>query len=188
MTITAGKLDEIIIDGAVLYLTNTDISDPKTDLATIDADYLGTAKSEVTVTCKPTIREVEHMGKMGRKTNYDERITGYEVATEADILDYNAKTLAASLFAKGTSTATDYDLYVPKTKIEATDYKNLVVVGKKKGTTTPVVVVVENTYNGEGLTIVHKDNDESSNKMKFNGHYEVNSDTPPMKVFLPKVV
>lgn len=185
---TPAKFDDVIVDGAVLYLTNTDIADPKTDLSTIANDYLGTVKSSIAIKCKPVIREIEHLGKMGRKTAYDERITGYEISTEADILDYNAKTFGACLLEKGTTTATEHDVYIPKTKLAATDYKNLVVVGKKQGTDKPIVVVVENTYNMEGLQIEHKDNDESACKMTFEGHYEINSNVPPMKVFLPKVV
>lgn len=183
-------LKNIVIDGAVLYLTSTKIVDPKTDLATITKDYLGCAKSSITVVAKPTIREIEHMGKMERKTKGAERITGWEVSTEADILDLTKKTLEASLFVKSAegTAPVEHDRYVPKMDIADSDYKHLVIVGKQQGTNVPVVCVVENTYNGEGLTIDYKDNDESAAKMKFDGHYETNSNVPPYQQYIIKTV
>lgn len=185
---TVGKLDNVVIDGATLYYTSTSITDPKTNLATLTSDYLGVAKSSVTINCKPVIREIEHMGKMGRKTIYDERITGWEIEAEADVMDVNAKTLSASLFAKDTTTPpTNHDRYIPLNTLTGS-YKNLVVVGTMQGTTEKVVVVVKNTYNGEGLTVEFKDNDESSCKMKFNGHYVADSNVAPYEIYIQKAV
>lgn len=182
------KLQDIIIDGATCYFTATEITDPKVNLETIEADYLGTAKSSVAVTAKPLIREIEHLGKRERKTVYDERITGWEVTAEADILDLNEKTLETSLFIKdATGTApTKHDKYIPKANLSASDYKNLVIVGKMKSTSENVVLVIKNTYNAEGISIETKDNDESATKMVFNGHYEQDSDKAPIEIFAVK--
>lgn len=184
------ELQNIVIDGAVIYLTATEITDPKTQLAALTSDYLGCAKSSVNVVVKPAIREMEFMGKMGRKTKEAERITGWEVSCEADILDLTKKTLETSLFIKDTTEAvpTDHDRYVPKKGLSPTDYKHLVIVGKMQGTTVPVVCVIENTYNGEGIAIQYKDEDESAAKMKFEGHYEAGSDKPPFQKYILKTV
>ena len=185
-----GKLDSVVIDGATLYYTSTAITDPKTNLATITADYLGCAKSSISVVAKPNIRAIEHMGKMERKTNYDERITSWEVSCEADILDVNSKTLGASLMVKDTVTPpTGHDRYILKTGALATgDYKNLVIVGTQQGTTEKVVCVIKNTYNGEGMSLEFKDNDESAAKMKFIGSYEVDSMKAPFELYRQKEV
>lgn len=181
-----GKLDNVVIDGATLYYTSTSITDPKTNLSTLTADYLGVAKSSISVVCKATIREIDHMGKMGRKTNYDERIIGWEISAEADVMDVNSKTLGASLLVKDTtSPPTAHDRYIPTTAI-AGNYKNLVIVGTMQGTTEKVVCVIKNTYNGEGMTIEFKDNDESSCKMKFNGHYLADSNVAPYELYIQK--
>lgn len=185
----AGKFDNVVIDGATVYYTSIDITDPKVSLAALQADYLGTAKSSITVMCKPTIREMEHMGKMGRKTNYDERITGYEVEAEADLMDVTSKTLNASLLVKDTtSQPTAHDRYIPSTTIAAANYKHLVIVGKLQGSAENVVCIVKNTYNGEGLSVEFKDNDESASKMKFTGHYALGSDIAPYEIYIPKTV
>ena len=188
MAVEKKKLEDIVIDGASCYLTSSPITDPSTDLTTIENDYLGTAKSSVTVSAKPTIREIEHLGKKERKTKYDERITGWEVSAEADILDLNAKTLEASLFVKDTggTAPTKHDRYIPKVDLSTSDYKQLVIVGQMRKTGDNVVVVVKNTYNSDGLSIETKDNDESSTNMVFNGHYEEGSEVPPFEIYIVK--
>lgn len=184
-----GKFDNVVIDGATVYYTSVNITDPKVSLASLQADYLGTAKSSVTVLCKPIIREIEHMGKMGRKTSYDERITGYEVEAEADLMDVTSKTLNASLLVKDTTTVpTAHDRYIPSPVIAAVNYKHLVIVGKLQGSAENVVCIVKNTYNSEGLSIEFKDNDESASKMKFIGHYAIDSDIAPYQLYIPKTV
>lgn len=182
------KLDNIVIDGATLYYTATEITDPKVALATLTADYLGVAQKSIKVECKPVIREIDHMGKKDRKNNYDERITGWEVSCEADIMDLTAKTLTASLLVKDTaSLPTAHDRYIPKVSIASTDYKDLVIVGTMQGTTEKVICIIKNTYNGEGLSIEFKDNDESAAKMKFEGHYDIDSDKAPYELYIVKV-
>lgn len=186
---TIGKFDNVVIDGATVYYTSIDITDPKVSLAALQADYLGTAKTSITVMCKPTIREIEHMGKMGRKNNYDERITGWEVEAEADLMDVTAKTLGASLLVKDTNAQpTAHDRYIPSPTIAATNYKHLVIVGKLQGSAESVVCIVKKTYNSEGLSIEYKDNDESASKMKFIGHYALDSDVAPYEIYIPKTV
>ena len=186
---TVGKFDNVVIDGATVYFTSTDITDPKTSLAALQADYLGTAKTSITVMCKPTIREIEHMGKMGRKNNYDERITGWEVEAEADLMDITAKTLGACLLVKDTtSVPTAHDRYIPAPVIGSSNYKHLVIVGKLQGNGENVVCIVKNTYNSEGLSIEFKDNDESASKMKFIGHYALDSNVAPYEIYIPKTV
>lgn len=178
-------MKNVIIDGATLYYTNTDITNPDTDIETLKAGYFATAKAGVTILAKPIIREMEYAGKLGRKNVDDERIQGWEVTAECEVIDFHADVLTASLLEKGTTTGTKLEKYVPKATMEATDYKNLVVVGRVKGTTEPAVAVIKNTFNAEGLQFSMEDNNEAGNKMKFDGHY--NGEEMPFEIYLPKL-
>lgn len=178
------KIQDVVIDGAVLYLTTEQITDPKTQMTSLKNDYLGCAKSSITVVAKPRIRDIEFMGKKENMVKNTRRITGWEVSCEADILDLNTKTLSASLMDK--STNENFDIYTPKKSIDDNCYKNLVIVGTLEGEVEPIVLVVNNTFNEEGINVDFKDNDESAVKMKFNGHIDMETEKVPYQIFRPK--
>ena len=62
----------------------------------------------------------------------------------------------------------------------------LVIVGKVHNSDEPIIIVIENTYNGEGFEFEGKDNDESTATFTMNAHYKQDSDTAPCKIFVKK--
>lgn len=179
------KLKNVVIDGATLYYTNEDITDPETSLETLKASYFATAKAGVSILAKPIIREMEYAGKLGRKNVGDERVQGWEVTSECEVLDFHEAVLTASLFEKATTTGTKLDKFVPKATIGTSEYKNLVVVGRVKATNNPAIAIIKNTFNVEGTQFTMEDNNEAGNKMKFDGHYD--GEEIPFELYLPKL-
>lgn len=176
-----------VIDGATVYYPAPDITSIETDLAKIKEKLFATAKDSVTVTAKPLIREMEFSGKKGRKIVGGDRITGWEVQAEGTFLGVDEAMLSASLFEKVTNSSTKFDKYVPAKELLETAYNNMVIVGTVKGVDGDgVIAVIKNTYNEEGMTLEMKDNDESGCKTTFKGHYEMNSDVPPVEIYVVK--
>lgn len=174
-----------IVDSATAYYPAPDITAIDTDLALIKEKFFADAKDGITVIAKPIIREMEFSGKMGRKVVEAERITGWDISAEGSFLGITETLLKACLFEKTTDSSTKFDKYVAKEQLAATDYNNLVIVGKNiQG--EALIIVIKNTYNEEGLGLETKDLDESGCKAVFKGHYKINSNKAPIDVYMIK--
>ena len=79
-------------------------------------------------------------------------------------------------------------MYTPSNELADTDYKMLVIVGKVHNSDLPIIIVVENTYNGEGFEFEGKDNEESTATFTMNAHYKQDSDDVPCKIYCKKAV
>ena len=65
-------------------------------------------------------------------------------------------------------------------------FSNVLLVGTLTKTQEPILVLIKNTYNSEGLTLETKDKDEAGVKMKLVGNYNMGSNEPPVDIFVPK--
>jgi hypothetical protein len=74
--------------------------------------------------------------------------------------------------------------------IALTDYiENITYVGKKSGSTEPVIIQIYNALNTTGLTLQTKDKDEALIALEFVGHYAADElETPPFAIYYPKPV
>ena len=174
-------MKNIVIDTASVYLGGT-ITDPA-ELSGLAEHLLGTTKGGVSITLKPNLRDIEFDGKLERKVKGMSRVLGWEVSAECEVLELTEKVLNGSLMTKKSDSLTKHDKYVPSNDL---DYKDLVVVGKLLGTKDPIVCVIKNVYNSEGLNLETKDSDEATCKMSFQGHYTLGSDEAPCDFYIPK--
>lgn len=179
----------IVIDSGVIYYGDFDISTLDNLMATISGNELGLIKSSLKFEAKPELRDIEHAGSLERKIKGMQRILKWDVSAEADILDFNEKVITSSLIKKETNTSTKFDVYSPSTEMADTDYKDLLIVGKKHKSGEPIVIHIFNSYNPEGISFEMKDKDESAISMKFIGAYSFSDDTKkPFKIYLPKTL
>lgn len=180
------KFDDILLDNATIFYTDADVTAVDALLTAVEKDKLGTTKGEFKVKVEPQIRQIEYAGRMDRDTKEAERITGWKITAEGEMLNFNDKILSATLMQKETNGSTKYDVYGLKQSIEVTDYKNLVAIGRLKNKAEYGIIVLNNTYNDAGLEFGMKDNDEASTKFNFTARYDVDSDVPPFKFLKPK--
>lgn len=178
----------IVVDDAVLYWGDFgDLSGTGMDniLETIKGKELGVAKGSLKFEAKPEIRNIEHAGSLERDEVNWQRIIKWDVTAETTILDFNGNVLNASLIEKTESASTEFDVYAPIKDFKSTNYKDLIVVGKKHNSEKPVIVHVFNSYNPEGVSFECKDKDEAGISMKFKGCYK--TDKHPFEIAFPKV-
>lgn len=177
----------ILVDSAVLYYGDFDLSALDSVITTIEGKELGIAKGSLKFEAKPEIRDMEYAGSLERKVAGMQRILKWDVTAEADILDFNENVLTASLIKKEANTSTKFDVYAPSHEIAEVDYKDLLIVGKKHLSNEPIIIHVFNSYNPEGISFECKDKDEAATSMKFTGAYNFKNDNEkPFKIYMPK--
>lgn len=180
------EIKHFIVDTPTLYYGDIDLSNPDDWSTTLQGKEIGFSKGGVKFSCKPTIRQIEYDGRMERQVKGMDRITKWDISAEGEIVEFKPELLTLSLIKKGTIESTKFDLYQPSNSLEIADYKTLVIVGKVHLSDTPIIIVVENTYNGEGFEFEGKDNDEGSATFTMNAHYKADSDTAPCKIYVKK--
>lgn len=183
----SAQAKQYIIDSATVYYGVIATETVDTLLASLEGKELGISKGGIKIELKPEIRNVEFDGALDRNVKGMQRITKWDVKGEGDILEFNPKVLEASLFEKDSSiTSTKYDVYKPQSSIVDADYGTMVIVGQLQNSDTPIIFVLDNTFNMEGITIDTKDKDEAAFKMSFEGAYNLGSNTPPCKILVKK--
>ncbi|MCR6516327.1 hypothetical protein M4I33_15800 [Clostridium sp. LY3-2] len=162
----------IIVNYATLYWGDfSTVSATAEFVKSLDGKELGVSKEKVSVSTKPKIRQMKNAAdkELGWQS-----IDQWEVKVTADMLDFDAQLLDASLF-KSDETGTKFEAI--QGIIPITSYKTLLIVGENvKG--EPVIVEVSNTYNSEGLSFDCKNRDEAGIKVNFTGAYSGKKECP----------
>lgn len=185
MAVFKNQTDGCIFNSAIIYAPAT-IPDSFDAFTPSDADKVAVSDSGVTISATPEIIDIPYAGSFERRNKGDQVVIKTDIKVEGEVIILNEKVLKASLLKKdATVTSTKYDVYVPVSgALVESDYINLVIVGKLKGSNTPAIAVVKNCLNYEGLSIETKDKETGKSKMVFEGAYE--GDTNPYKLYLPK--
>lgn len=148
---------------------------------------LGATRSGGEFSAVPEARQVEVDGVAGRAKGL-EVIDSWEVYLRANVLEIKEDTLKAALCGAEVEEGTDYNKITAKNGIELADYiDNIAWVGTLSGTDKPVVIVVKNAINTDGLTLTTSDKNEATIQMTFYGHYTPDDlDTPPFEIYYPQ--
>lgn len=184
----AAVAKQFIVDTPTLYYGDIELSNPDTWAETLKGKELGLSKDGIKFSCKPTIRQIEYDGRMEKQVQGMDRITKWDISAEGEIVQFRPELLPMALIKKGETESTKFDLYTPSNSLADSDYKVLVIVGKVHNSDEPIILVVENTYNGEGFEFEGKDNEESTATFTMNAHYKQDSDDVPCKIYCKKAV
>lgn len=159
------------------------------DSAVAAGKLLGATKGGGEFSAVPTIRQIEVDGVKGRAKGL-ETIDCWEVYLKATILEAKTDAIKSALCAANVDEVSDtkYDVITGKSEIELSDYINNVTwIGKLSGSNEPVIIIVDNALNTDGLKLTVQDKSEATIPVTFYGHYDTdNLDEPPFKVFYPK--
>lgn len=185
------KTAESLLLNAGAYFKNLTISEDGEIESFEDAvaagKLLGATRGGGEFSAVPEVRQIEVDGVAGRAKGL-EVIDSWEVYLRANVLEIKEETISAALCGSEEETVGDYKKITAKNSIELTDYiENIAWVGTLSGSDKPVVIVVKNAINTDGLVLTTTDKNETSIQMTFYGHYTQDSlDTPPFEIYYPE--
>lgn len=183
------KTPERLLLDAGAFFKDFDVDTDTFDSAVLAGKLLGATKDGGEFKATPTIRQIAVDGVKGRAKGL-ETLDAWEVYIKANVLEISKDALVDSLASASVDESSNvkYDIITANGNIELNDYiDNITWVGTLSGSDEPVIIVVENALNTEGLSLTTKDADNSVIAMTFYGHYEQSDlDNPPFKIYYPK--
>lgn len=183
------QLVNMVIGNAKIYYGTFDPTNIETMITGLtDAQRLGLGKDSIKFAAKPKITDYDFAGKEDRKVMNMEEITGWDISVSGSCIDFNEKVLTASLMTKKTPVEGDkYVVYTPQASLSTASYSDLLIVGRLKNNALPVVVLVKNTYNADGVQFECKDKDNAGIKFSFEAAYSMDAlDKVPFTIITPK--
>lgn len=129
---------------------------------------VGGSKCNITI----NLRQPEVDGVLA-KIKGNDLIESVEATIEGTLKEWKKENIAQALFAdvaegNGTEDATGYKIITGRNEVLAKDYvENIAYVGKISGEDKPVIIILKNAINTNGLSFETKDKDEAGIPFKF---------------------
>ncbi|RED54796.1 Ig-like domain-containing protein [Cohnella lupini] len=178
---TENTAEHLIFDAGAFYKNYN----PVTGVGTL----IGATRGGGEFVAKPTIRPIEIDGVKGRAKGLNV-IDAWDVSIKANLIEITPEILRVAL-STGEVNTTDpvYDVVTAKNTIEIADYiDNIAWIGRLSGSNNPVVIIIYNALNTEGVTLTTADKAESVLPITFFAHYDASDlDTVPFKIYYPKL-
>ena len=186
---TANTAKKLLLDAGAFvkdYDPSTDTWDTIKDTKVIGATQGGGSFSAV-----PTVRRIEIDGVKGAAKGL-EALDEWVVTITANVKEVSAEAIALAL-ASSTSAPADqpegYTKITANNAIDLDDYlENITWIGRLSGSDKPVIIVVKNALNTNGLSLTMADKAEGVIALTFTGHYDPTElDSPPFEIYYPGV-
>lgn len=186
---TANTAKKLLLDAGAFvkdYDPSTDTWDTIKDTKVIGATQGGGSFSAV-----PTVRRIEIDGVKGAAKGL-EALDEWVVTITANVKEVSAEAIALAL-ASSTSAPADqpegYTKITANNAIDLDDYlENIAWIGRLSGSDKPVIIVVKNALNTNGLSLTMADKAEGVIALTFTGHYDPTElDSPPFEIYYPEV-
>ncbi|WP_211271453.1 hypothetical protein [Anaerobacillus alkalilacustris] len=183
------KTAENLLLDAGAFFKNFIVGTDTFESAVTAGKLLGATKGGGQFSAIPEIRNVEVDGVKGKAEGM-QMIDSWEVKMSANIIEITKEVLAAAIGASeiDTTTSEDYDIIKGKTEIELSDYiGNITYVGRKSGSSEPIIIQIYNSFNKNGLTLQTQPKNEAVVALEFEGHFKPEElDKVPFEIFYPK--
>jgi hypothetical protein len=117
--------------------------------------------------------------------------TDIEVTLKTNLLEVTTDTLKMALSGKvDTTTNADFDIITGKSNIETSDYlDNIALVGKLSGSANPVIIILKNVLNTDGLKFKTEDDKDNVLPVTFTAFIDpLAPDVPPYEIRYPKII
>lgn len=172
--------------------------DPKTDTyadAKTAGKCLGATQGGGTITIKPTFRQISVDGAFGRVKGLAD-VGTWECSISATLIETTAENLRLGIGVASiekSTTPTGYNIIKGKSGIEDSDFvDNITWIGKLAGSDKPLMFIIKNGLNEDGLSYQVQDENEGKIGVTFYGYNdladfvsaEVN---PPFELYIPEV-
>jgi hypothetical protein len=160
------------------------------DIATMTGTLLGATQGGNEFSAQPNMRKIEIDGVKGDAKGLSV-VDNWEVRLTTNILEMTADNIATALATGQIDTTTNdtFDIITAKNDISVSDYiDNIAFVGRLTGSSNPVIIIVKNAVNTDGLSFAAEDSGEAVMQVTFTGHYDADDlDTPPFEIYYPKI-
>ena len=115
-------------------------------------------------------------------------ITDVEINLKTNMLEVTTDILKMALLGTVDGTGVDYDVITGKTSIESTDYlTNVALVGRISGSLLPVIVILKNVLNTDGLKFKTEDDKDNVLPITFTAFSDPTTPTVlPYEIRYPK--
>ena len=116
-------------------------------------------------------------------------ITDVEITLKTNMLEVTTEILTMALIGTAdTTTNTDYDLITGKTSIDDADYiSNVALIGRISGSLLPVIVILKNVLNTDGLKFKTEDDKDNILPITFTAFSDPNTPTVlPYEIRYPR--
>lgn len=185
---TSNTAENLLLNAGA-YFKNFDPENDTFETAVESGKLIGATKGGGEFSAVPTIRQIEVDGVAGRAKGL-EVIDSWDVYLKATVLEVKKESIVQSLCAASVDegTSSDYDIITARSEIAISDYiDNVAWVGTLSGSDKPVIIIVKNALNTEGLKFTTQDKNEATISMTFYGHYTQDDlDSPPFDIYYPK--
>jgi len=161
------------------------------DKETFTGTLIGATQGGNAFSAVPTMRNVPVDGVKSEYVKGLAVIDAWVVSLTTNMLEVTKDTITIALGAvEETSHDDDYDSLRGKNYIGENDYlDNVAFVGKISGSGKPVIIIVENALNHEGLQLTTADASEGILPVTLFGHMPSDDlDNPPFEILYPKGV
>ena len=201
--ITAGTPKNLQLDAGAFFI-GFEVGKDTYASAKNAGKCLGATQGGGTFTAKPTIRNIDVDGAVGRVKGLTD-IQTWEISLSATVIETTVKSLKAALVAatvtKGTGTGegagngipTGYTEIKGNAGIADTDYiSDITWVGCLSGSGEPIIIQIKNALNEDGLSMDFAPNSEGKVKLTFYAYnsledFESDSVNPAFFIYLPGV-
>ncbi|EDS79593.1 hypothetical protein [Clostridium perfringens] len=157
---TAKEKNLIVNEGAVYIGSNfQDIKSTKEFVQGLSDKLLGYFEDKLTVSTKPKIEQIKNAA--GKVKGF-ERVVGFDSKITGSLLDFNKKLLETSLFKE----VEEGHYKAHMGLIDVAQYKDALVVGENEQG-EPIIILIKDVLNREGLNFDMKGKDNSSFKISI---------------------
>lgn len=117
-------------------------------------------------------------------------ITDVEITLKTNMLEVTTEILTMALLGTADITGLEYDVITGKTSIEDADYiENVALVGRISGSLLPVIVILKNVLNTDGLKFKTEDDKDNVLPITFTAFSDPTTPTVlPYEIRYPKSV
>lgn len=161
------------------------------DKETYTGTLIGATQGGNSFSAAPTMRNIPVDGVKSEHVKGLTVIDAWVVSLTTNLLEVTKDTLTIALgVVEETEHDQDYDSIRGKNYIGENDYlDNVAFVGKISGSGKPVIIIVENALNHEGLQLAMQDAGEGVLPVTLFGHMASDDlDNPPFEILYPKGV
>lgn len=186
---TANTAKKLLLDAGA-FVKNYDPASDTWDTIK-DTKVIGATQGGGSFSAVPTVRRIEIDGVKGAAKGL-EALDEWVVTITANVKEVSAETITLSLASSTNAPAEQPEGYTKITannEIALDDYlDNIAWIGRLSGSQKPVIIVVKNALNTNGLSLTMADKAEGVIALTFTGHYDPeNLDTPPFEIYYPEV-
>lgn len=158
------------------------------DKTSLSGELIGATQGGNSFLAQPEMRNIEIDGVKSEYVKGLTVIDGWEVSLTANLLEVTKESLALAIGVSEEGAATEgYESIRGKNYIVEEDYlDNVAFVGKLSGADKPVIIIVENALNHEGMELEIEDASEGVLPVTFFGHIDAdNLDSAPFEILYP---